>query len=73
MKDCERDLGRIDGEERTGSIFPPADLDELLDVADLARHDGRGFEGWIEGEGGLLMSPGLEARCFWMMRAWCVK
>lgn len=26
---------------RTRGVLPPADLDELLDVGDFARHDGR--------------------------------
>lgn len=29
------------GELHTGSVFAPTDLDELLDVADFARHSGR--------------------------------
>lgn len=36
--------GREGGQRHTRSIFPPADLDELLDIADLARHDEWGSE-----------------------------
>ena len=31
------------GGSRTGSVLSPADLDEVLDVGDFARHDGRAF------------------------------
>jgi hypothetical protein len=34
---------------RTGSIFPSADLDELLDVGDFGRHGGRSGGGREEG------------------------
>lgn len=58
------------GKKRTGSVLAAADLDELLDVGDLGRHDGREFVRWGLGtvsEGLSLSSLGGEAN---LMPVW---